>query len=149
MMKFAAALAVMVQAGDVASVSLVQVHGALSAPAEEEPAYSQMLRSEAGRAWAKQRATRSSRHAHRPVTLLEVGGDDVHPGVAEMLSPETGDFDFQAVRTDTGALTNVILVRNALLSDTAKRLFAKYKDDVLFLGISSLEDYPLPPANPW
>ena len=44
---------------------------------------------------------------------------------------------------------NIILVRYPFRSSRQKDLFNKYKDSLLFIGISSFEDFPLPPPNPF
>ena len=44
---------------------------------------------------------------------------------------------------------NIILVRSPFRSSRQKDLFNKYKDSLLFIGISSFEDFPLPPPNPF
>eukprot|EP00729_Bicosta_minor_P014796 gene14796-7959_t len=41
-----------------------------------------------------------------------------------------------------------MLVRNEMNS-RQKALFEKYKDEILFIGISSFEDFPLPSVNPF
>lgn len=76
--------------------------------------------------------------------------DDLHPAIHELTSPETGDYAFQPVRTESGALTNIIVVRAPIFAGSrGRQQFEKYKDEVLFLGLSSLEDFPLPPPNPY
>jgi len=44
---------------------------------------------------------------------------------------------------------NVILVRSPFRSRHQKELFHQYKDELLFIGISSFEDFPQPPPNPF
>lgn len=44
---------------------------------------------------------------------------------------------------------NIILVRSPFRSSRQKDIFNKYKDSLLFIGISSFEDFPLPPPNPF
>jgi len=46
------------------------------------------------------------------------------------------------VTTQTGNQVNIILVR-AQVNDHQHKLYQKYKDEILFLGISSMNDYPL------
>jgi hypothetical protein len=43
---------------------------------------------------------------------------------------------------------NIMLVR-APMNARQKQLYEKYKDEILFLGISSFEDFPLPSPNPY
>lgn len=58
------------------------------------------------------------------------------------------EYPFQPVRTEVGQLVNIVLVRSPLgrshIADVEK-----YKDRILFLGICSMEDFPLPPPNPF
>ena len=51
--------------------------------------------------------------------------------------------------TQRGRMVNIILVRSPLRSQHQYELYKKYKDSILFLGISSFEDYPKPSANPY
>jgi len=59
------------------------------------------------------------------------------------------EYPFQPVRNQRGELVNIILVRSPFRSSRQKDLFNKYKDSLLFIGISSFEDFPLPPPNPF
>merc|ERR1719356_1413132 len=52
------------------------------------------------------------------------------------------EYPFQQVMTQSGNQVNIIMVRSHM--DAHQRsLYEKYKDDILFLGISSMNDYPL------
>ena len=51
--------------------------------------------------------------------------------------------------TQRGRMVNIILVRSPLRSQHQYELYKKYKDSILFLGISSFEDYPKPSVNPY
>mmetsp|Transcript_37829 Transcript_37829/g.106957 ORF Transcript_37829/g.106957 Transcript_37829/m.106957 type:complete len:299 (-) Transcript_37829:88-984(-) len=46
-------------------------------------------------------------------------------------------------------MVNIILVRAPFRSSQEVKDVEKWKDEILFLGISSFEDYPLPPPNPF
>jgi len=59
------------------------------------------------------------------------------------------EYPFQSVVTERGEKVNILLVRSPFRTWTQERWHQKYKDDILFLGISSFEDYPLPPPNPF
>jgi hypothetical protein len=59
------------------------------------------------------------------------------------------EYPFQPVRTESGDLVNIILVRSPFRDWEQERLYARYKKEILFLGISSFEDFPLPPPNPF
>lgn len=62
----------------------------------------------------------------------------VHPAYNSL----TKEYPFQAVRTQAGNEVNIILVRSPV-NMQQHRLYQKYKDEILFLGISSMNDYPL------
>ncbi|CAK9003574.1 unnamed protein product [Durusdinium trenchii] len=59
------------------------------------------------------------------------------------------EYPFQPVRNERGKFVNVILVRSPFRSSHQEQLYEKFKDEILFLGISSWEDYPLPAPNPF
>eukprot|EP00929_Paragymnodinium_shiwhaense_P014120 TRINITY_DN122004_c0_g1_i1.p1 TRINITY_DN122004_c0_g1~~TRINITY_DN122004_c0_g1_i1.p1 ORF type:complete len:519 (+),score=54.47 TRINITY_DN122004_c0_g1_i1:43-1599(+) len=61
----------------------------------------------------------------------------VHPVYQSLLK----EYPFQQVTTQSGQQVNVILVRSQMNPHQTK-LYQKYKDDILFLGISSMNDYP-------
>jgi len=56
------------------------------------------------------------------------------------------EYPFQQVTTQLGVPVNVMLVR-AQMNDMQTELYEKYKDEILFLGISSMNDYPLRSAH--
>lgn len=62
----------------------------------------------------------------------------VHPAYESLLK----EYPFQAVTSQTGNRVNIILVRSQA-SRHQQELYQKYKDEILFLGISSMNDYPL------
>eukprot|EP00040_Diaphanoeca_grandis_P026232 m.146754 g.146754 ORF g.146754 m.146754 type:complete len:538 (+) comp30496_c0_seq2:140-1753(+) len=73
----------------------------------------------------------------------------IHPKYNELLK----EYPFQQVTTQTGQQVNIILVRSPFgASGNAKRergLYEKYQNEILFMGISSFEDYPLDSHNPY
>lgn len=84
---------------------------------------------------------------------LKVDPEDVaakiHPAYDGLLK----EYPFQQVTTQDGKRVNIILVRTpwGANGDARKEraLYDKYKNDILFLGISSFEDYPLDAMNPY
>eukprot|EP00747_Dinoflagellata_sp_TGD_P061745 gnl/TRDRNA2_/TRDRNA2_152663_c0_seq2.p1 gnl/TRDRNA2_/TRDRNA2_152663_c0~~gnl/TRDRNA2_/TRDRNA2_152663_c0_seq2.p1 ORF type:complete len:497 (+),score=71.43 gnl/TRDRNA2_/TRDRNA2_152663_c0_seq2:92-1582(+) len=75
-----------------------------------------------------------------------VNPSKIHPEYNNLLK----EYAFQQVTTQTGRQVNIILVRSPFQrSPDAQRLYEKYKDEILFLGISSFEDYPLDSGNPF
>ena len=44
---------------------------------------------------------------------------------------------------------NMFLVRSPWRSERQEELFHKYKDEILFIGLSSFEDFPKPSVNPF
>uniref|UniRef100_A0A7S4RY77 Uncharacterized protein n=1 Tax=Alexandrium monilatum TaxID=311494 RepID=A0A7S4RY77_9DINO len=80
--------------------------------------------------------------------LIEVSPDGkvltarVHPAYNSLLR----EYPFQQVTTQSGNQVNIILVRSQVNAHQ-HRLYQKYKDAILFLGISSMNDYPLPQAG--
>ena len=51
-------------------------------------------------------------------------------------------------RSEHNRYVNVILVRSPFETEEQEVLYERYKDDILFLGISSFEAYPLRSPNP-
>ena len=68
----------------------------------------------------------------------------MHPAYNSLLK----EYPFQQVTTQTGAQVNIMLVRSPWQNPSERTLFHKYKNDILFMGISSFEDYPLDAMNP-
>lgn len=62
----------------------------------------------------------------------------VHPEYNNLLK----QYPFQQVATQTGNQVNILLVRSQMSREQIE-LYKKYKDEILFLGISSMNDYPL------
>jgi len=62
----------------------------------------------------------------------------VHPEYPKLIK----EYPFQPVTNQFGQQVNIILVRSQM-SRHQVQLYNKYKDDILFLGISSMNDYPL------
>jgi hypothetical protein len=62
----------------------------------------------------------------------------VHPMYNQLLQ----EYPFQQVTTQTGNQVNVILVRSQMSQEQID-MYEKYKDEILFMGISSMNDYPL------
>ena len=69
----------------------------------------------------------------------------LHPHYTKLIK----EYPFQPVRNERGNFVNVILVRSPFRSIRQKELFERFKDELLFIGISSFEDFPLPPPNPF
>jgi hypothetical protein len=68
----------------------------------------------------------------------------VHPDYKELIR----HYPFQPVCNDKHELVNIILVRK-YLSEQELKIYHKYKDEILFLGISSFEAFPLNSPNPF
>ena len=68
----------------------------------------------------------------------------VHPAYRKI----TDNHDFQQVRTEKGQPVNIILVKRPMAA-SSKRIYQNYKDDILFFGISSFENFPLSSPNPF
>ena len=97
-------------------------------------------------------------HISRPAALAGLKarvlrGAKPSPALSTMLHPEykrlIKEYPFQPVRNQNGDFVNVILVRSPFRSSHQWDLFKQYKDSLLFIGISSFEDFPLPPPNPF
>ena len=69
----------------------------------------------------------------------------VHPDYHSLLK----EYPFQPVATETGDYLDIITVRAPFSSQRHLDLYEKYKDDILFLGISSFESFPLSSPNPY
>jgi hypothetical protein len=59
------------------------------------------------------------------------------------------EYPFQPVANNKGEYVNIIMVRSPFRSQRLKELYLKYKDEILFLGISSFESFPLSSPNPF
>eukprot|EP00928_Gymnodinium_smaydae_P083888 TRINITY_DN6712_c0_g1_i1.p1 TRINITY_DN6712_c0_g1~~TRINITY_DN6712_c0_g1_i1.p1 ORF type:complete len:370 (+),score=40.29 TRINITY_DN6712_c0_g1_i1:21-1130(+) len=59
------------------------------------------------------------------------------------------EYPFQPVMNDRGKYVNIILVRSPFRGRHHFDLFKKYEKEILFIGMCSFEDYPLPPRNPY
>ena len=55
---------------------------------------------------------------------------------------------FQPVADEHGEYVNVILVRSPFATKEQEDMYERYKDEILFLGIMSMEAYPLRSPNP-
>lgn len=69
---------------------------------------------------------------------------ELHPAYESLLK----EYPFQAVMTQSWRKVNIMLVR-AAMNSRQRALFEKYKHEILFLGISSFEDFPLVSVNPF
>ena len=69
----------------------------------------------------------------------------VHEAYAKLLQ----EYPFQPVKNEHGDFVNIILVRSPFQYPHQKKMYLKYKDDILFLGISSFESFPLSSPNPF
>jgi len=56
---------------------------------------------------------------------------------------------FQPIRDEHGRLINIMLIRQPLHTWVDRLAFDQYKEKVLFLGIMSYENFPLPSPNPF
>jgi hypothetical protein len=68
----------------------------------------------------------------------------LHPDYMKMLK----QYPFQSVRTQNGQTVNIMLVRSAP-NDYAIKQIESLKEHILFIGISSFEDFPKPSVNPF
>jgi len=59
------------------------------------------------------------------------------------------EYPFQPVRNERGDFVNIILVRSPFRTKRQEKLFQQFKNEILFMGISSWEDFPLPAPNPF
>mmetsp|Transcript_27363 Transcript_27363/g.42126 ORF Transcript_27363/g.42126 Transcript_27363/m.42126 type:complete len:497 (-) Transcript_27363:1448-2938(-) len=58
-------------------------------------------------------------------------------------------YAFQPVVTNNGEYVNVVLVRAPFRDGGDEELYQYYKEEILFLGISSFESFPLRSPNPY
>lgn len=75
----------------------------------------------------------------------ERGAIELHPEYETLIQ----EYPFQPVMTHTGQKVNIILVRSPFRGIHHKEMYNRLKDDILFMGISSFEDYPLNSGNPF
>ncbi len=69
----------------------------------------------------------------------------IHPDYFKIIER----YAFQPVTTNTGEYVNVIMVRSPYRGTDDEDLYNYYKDEILFLGISSFESFPLQSPNPY
>lgn len=67
-----------------------------------------------------------------------------HPEYKKLLK----EYPFQPIKTEKGDFVNIIGVR-APLHPHQKEMFLRLKDQILFLGISSFESFPMNSPNPY
>eukprot|EP00578_Thalassiosira_sp_NH16_P004801 CAMPEP_0181136236 /NCGR_PEP_ID=MMETSP1071-20121207/33074_1 /TAXON_ID=35127 /ORGANISM="Thalassiosira sp., Strain NH16" /LENGTH=432 /DNA_ID=CAMNT_0023222929 /DNA_START=26 /DNA_END=1320 /DNA_ORIENTATION=+ len=61
----------------------------------------------------------------------------------------TQRYAFSPVQNQNQQYVNIIMVRSPFRGKDDEDVYKFYKDDILFLGISSFEDFPLTPTNPY
>jgi len=71
--------------------------------------------------------------------------DHIHPDYFRI----TERYAFQPVMNQNQEYVNVIMVRSPYRDRDDEELFNFYKDDIIFLGISSFEAFPLKSPNPY
>ena len=76
---------------------------------------------------------------------VDACSSSIHPAYTRLTRMQP----FQPVEDEHGGYVNIILVRSPFTSKEQEELFERYKGDILFLGIMSLEAYPLLSPNPW
>lgn len=69
----------------------------------------------------------------------------IHPEYKRLIK----EYPFQPVRNERGQLVNIILVRAPFEGEHHAGMYNKYKDEILFLGLSSFEVFPLSSPNPF
>lgn len=69
----------------------------------------------------------------------------VHPDYFRIIER----YAFQPVMTNNHEHVNIIMVRSPFRYDDDEELYKFYKDEILFLGISSFESFPLTSPNPY
>lgn len=80
-----------------------------------------------------------------PASLAPALTSVLHPQYAALIK----EYSFRPVRTQTGQQVNIILVHSPFQNSHEEQLYERHKNELLFIGISSLEDFPLPPPNPF
>lgn len=78
----------------------------------------------------------------RPVREVSAA---LHPNYKALIQ----EYPFQPVRNERGDFVNIILVRSPFRTKRQEKLFQQFKNEILFMGISSWEDFPLPAPNPF
>ena len=80
-------------------------------------------------------------------------GECVRSSKVEYIHPDyfqiTQRYAFQPVMNQNNEYVNVIAVRAPFRGKDDEEVYKFYKDDILFLGISSFEAYPLKSPNPY
>ncbi|KAL7527170.1 hypothetical protein ACHAWF_002064, partial [Thalassiosira exigua] len=71
--------------------------------------------------------------------------ENLHPDYFRI----THRYAFSPVRNQNDRYVNIIVVRSPFREKDDEDVYRFYKDDILFLGISSFESYPLTSPNPY
>lgn len=83
----------------------------------------------------------------------QTNGECVRSSKLAHLHPDyfriTERYAFQPIMTNNHDYVNVIGVRSPFRGKDDEALYKFYQDEILFLGISSFEAYPLTPPNPY
>ncbi|KAL7445575.1 hypothetical protein ACHAXM_009931 [Skeletonema potamos] len=95
-----------------------------------------------GRAWCNGECEWDYTHEHcgRSTKLLHI-----HPDYFRIIDR----YAFQPVKNNNDEYVNVIMVRSPFRNKDDEELYHYYKDEILFLGISSYESFPLTSPNPY
>jgi len=68
--------------------------------------------------------------------------------ISQIIQELIKEYPFQPVVTERGKVVNIVLVRSPI-GDSHKEDMARYKEKILFLGICSMEDFPVSSPNPF
>ena len=80
----------------------------------------------------------------KPTFVVRNLSDVLNPAIKDLIR----EYAFQPVRNERNEMVNIILVRS-FMSDHNFKQYEEHKNDILFMGISSMEDYPLCGPNPF
>jgi len=86
-----------------------------------------------------------SHPALRGGASLHTPSAELHPAVPKLIQ----EYCFRQASNQQGRLVNIVFAKAPFQGDHNEEQYHKYKNEILFLGISSLEDFPLPPPNPF
>jgi hypothetical protein len=68
----------------------------------------------------------------------------VHPAYKDIMAMSP----FQPVQSDDGEYVNILFVRRMFYDEAEEAIYHRFKDENLFLGIMSFENFPFPSPNP-
>lgn len=127
-------------AGDAEDLQLLQLEWVTERVAARQAA----ARKVADEAAARKKEAEAAEKAREAAASKNLTAE-LHPMIPEIIKM----YSFRSVENQRGEKVNIILQRSPWQGPEEEDIFNKYHNEILFIGMSSLEDFPLPPPNPF